>query len=103
MTRTFKASLLFAPALVVLFVAAPASAIKCVNGYQRVQGNLFATPYCQDQLLAKVARQFGLSASAAKIRNNPNYKKEICRTVWTDIRVRITCLNAGVPEGRGVR
>jgi hypothetical protein len=44
-----------------------------------------------------------MRVSAAKIRNNPNYKKEICRTVWTDIRVQTACLNAGVPERGGVR
>jgi hypothetical protein len=83
-------------------LATPAAAIKCVKGYQKVQGNLLSTPYCQDQYLAQVARQYGLRASASKIRNNPNYKKEICRTVFTDIRVQETCLNAGVPEAYGV-
>lgn len=81
--------------------ASPAAAIKCVNGFQRVQGNLIATPYCQDQYLAKVARQYGFRASAARIRNDPNYKKELCRFVFNDIRVQTTCLNAGVPENFG--
>ena len=76
----------------------PAAAIKCENGYQRVQGNLLATPYCQDQLLAQVARERGFRASAKKIRNNPNYKKELCRFLFSDIRVSQTCQNAGVPE-----
>jgi hypothetical protein len=79
-------------------VATPAAAIKCENGFQRVQGNLIATPYCQDQYLAQVARQYGFKPSAAKIRNNPNYKKELCRFVANDIRVQQTCLDAGVPE-----
>ena len=83
-------------------LATPAAAVKCVKGYQQVQGNLISTPYCQDQYLAQVARQYGLRASAKKIRNNPNYKKEICRTVFTDIRVQETCLDAGVPEAYGV-
>jgi hypothetical protein len=87
--------------LLAVVLATPAAAIKCVNGYQQVQGNLIATPYCQDQLLAQVARQYGLQASADKIRNNPNYKKELCRTVFSDIRVQETCLDAGVPEAFG--
>lgn len=37
-------------------VSAPAAAIECRGGYQVVQGNLLSTPYCQDALLAKVAR-----------------------------------------------
>jgi hypothetical protein len=74
------------------------AAIKCEKGFQRVQGNLIATPYCQDEYLAQVAREYGFKASAAKIRNNPNYKKELCRFVFSDIRVQTTCLDAGVPE-----
>ncbi len=66
-----------------------------------MQGQLIATPYCQDEYLAQVARQYGLKASAAQLRNNPNFKKEVCRTVFSDIRVQTTCLDAGVPENFG--
>jgi len=79
-------------------IATPAAAIQCENGFQRVQGNLIATPYCQDQYLATVARQYGFNASASKIRNDPNYKKELCQFVFSDIRVQTTCLDAGVPQ-----
>ena len=98
MSKSIRVCLRFTPAIAAIIVATPASAIDCVRGYQRVQGNLIATPYCQDQQLAQVARGYGIRASAAKIRNNPNYKKEICRTVFTDNRVNITCENAGIPE-----
>ena len=100
MTKPAKLAFLLATDVAATIIATPASAIKCVKGYQRVQGNLLATPYCQDQYLAQVAREYGIRASASKIRNNPNFKKEVCRTVFTDIRVQMTCLNAGVPEGR---
>jgi len=98
MSATIRVCLRFAPAIAAIIVASPASAIDCVRGYQRVQGNLIATPYCQNQQLAEVARQYGLRASAAKIRNNPNFKIEICRTVFNDIRVQITCEQAGWPK-----
>ena len=75
------------------------AAIKCFDGYQKVQGNLLATPYCQDDLLATVARQYGMKASAAAIRDNPNYKREICRLVGRDIRISDTC-NSVNPNGR---
>lgn len=81
--------------------ASPAkAAIKCENGYQRVQGNLISTPYCQDALLAAVARQYGFKTSAAAIRENPNHKREICRFVGRDIRVQEGCITAN-PNGRG--
>jgi hypothetical protein len=31
--------------------------IVCSNGSQKVQGTWLATPYCQDELVAQVARQ----------------------------------------------
>ncbi|MEQ1669766.1 MAG: hypothetical protein ABL893_02810 [Hyphomicrobium sp.] len=75
--------------------ATPAAAITCKDGYQLVQGNYLATPYCQDDLLAKVARQYGMKAPASEIRNNPNFKRHVCRVVGRDIRVQLTCLDAG--------
>jgi hypothetical protein len=98
MSRTGKLAGCVVALGAVVALSSPAAAIKCVKGFQRVQGNLIATPYCQDQYLAEVARQRGFKASAAKIRNNPNYKKELCRFVASDIRVQTTCLDAGVPE-----
>jgi hypothetical protein len=83
-----------------MMMATPADAIDCDRGFQRVNGQLIATPYCQDEYLAQVARGYGLRATAAQLRNNPNFKKEICRTVFTDIRMDVTCLQAGVPESR---
>lgn len=74
--------------------------IVCRDGFQKVAGNMIATPYCQDDLLAKVARQHGMRASAARIRNNPNYKREVCRLVGNDIRVSEHCLRE-IPSIRG--
>ena len=80
----------------------PAHAIDCVEEYQRVSGNLIATPYCQDGYLARVAADFGMKASADKIRNNPSYKREVCRLVGHDIRVQSICNNE-IPRGRSGR
>ena len=77
---------------------ASAAEVTCRDGTQNVKGSWLITPYCQDVLLTQVARENGLPASLDKIRNNNNYKKEVCRTVFTDIRVTDACLNAGVPE-----
>ncbi len=81
--------------------AAPAQArITCQNGYQVVDGNLIATPYCQDSLLAQVAREYGTRVSARTIRNNPLRKRDVCRLVGQDIRVQTNC-NAILPSPRG--
>lgn len=79
----------------VLFLAAasPAAArIECRNGAQRVQGEWLVTPYCQDAYLAEVAREYGVKASAAAIRNSPNFKRQVCLIVGHDIRVQQTCI-----------
>lgn len=101
MQRSTKFAVCLASLVAGAALTSPAAAIKCENGYQRVQGNLLATPYCQDQYLAQVARERGFKTSAAEIRNNPNHKKELCRFVFSDIRVQQTCLDAGVPEAWG--
>jgi hypothetical protein len=70
-----------------------ARGIACRDGYQNVGGNEISTPYCQDELLAQVARSYGMKAPADKIRYNPNFKREVCRFVGHDIRVQQNCIN----------
>lgn len=65
--------------------------IACSNGYKIVQGKLLATPYCQDELVARVAREYGVRTSPDEIRGNPNLKGHVCRLVGPDIRIRETC------------
>ena len=74
--------------------------IQCRGGSQLVAGSYLSTPYCQDELLAQVARGYGMKASADRIRYNPNYKREVCRLVGRDIRVYENCVNSG-PSLRG--
>lgn len=81
--------------------ASPAQArIQCADGFQLVQGNYIATPYCQDALVAQVARAYGIRTSAAAIRENPNHKRHVCRIIGRDIRVQEACITAN-PNGRG--
>jgi hypothetical protein len=82
--------------------AVPASAkIQCRDGYQLVQGNLLATPYCQEEQLTRVANGYGIRVSFAEIRNNPNTKRRVCALVGRDIRVQQTCIDAGIVGRRG--
>jgi hypothetical protein len=80
--------------------AVPAAAINCKDGYQLVQGNYLATPYCQDALLTQVAHQYGMHVSALEIRENPNSKRRVCRLIGRDIRVQEACITVN-PSGRG--
>jgi hypothetical protein len=58
---------------------------------QLVNGSYISTPYCQDALVAHVARQHGMNVSDGAIRNNPNLKRTACRLVYADIRVSEAC------------
>lgn len=78
------------------------AAIRCNGRYQIVGGQELSTPYCGDNYLAAVAREYGTRVSDAEIRNNPNKKLEVCRLVGRDIRVQDICGPSG-PFGRGPR
>jgi hypothetical protein len=101
MTHGHKAMIGLCAALGAAVSSLPAQAkIACQNGYQNVQGSWFATPFCQDELVAEVAHQFGVKASASAIRNNPNFKREVCRLIGQDIRIKETCAEVD-PYQRG--
>ncbi len=102
MSGTMRSTVVAIAAAAGLWTAPAHAAIDCKNGYQRVQGSYLATPYCQDALLAVVARQYGMKASAAAIRENPNYKRTVCRLVGRDIRVHETCILVEPSRGRGL-
>jgi len=95
--QTVRGGLLMA-ALAVPFAAAwvqPAEArIKCIDGNQIVNGVPLATPYCQDELVAVVARERGIKVSASEIRNNPNLKRNVCQFVGRDNRIYLACIDA---------
>jgi len=90
--RVLMAAMAVPAALIALGGSAEAR-IKCVDGNQLVNGSLIATPYCQDNLVGKVARQHGFKVSDAEIRNNPNTKRHVCRFVGQDIRLTTACVN----------
>jgi hypothetical protein len=95
-----SAALIVAIGAIVAAGSIPASAaIKCRNGAQLVAGSYISTPYCEDKLLAEVAREYGFKVSFAEIRNNPNAKRNVCVYVGRDIRVQENCLTAN-PTGR---
>lgn len=75
--------------------------IRCNNGFQIVNGSPIATPYCQDELVAVVAREHGMRVSAREIRNNPNVKRNVCQFVGRDNRLTIACVDANSVGRRG--
>lgn len=97
-----NAAVILACTLAAVLPATPVvAAIKCQNGYQKVGGDLLATPYCQEKQLTEVARGYGLKVSFDEIRNNPNTKRNVCAIVGRDIRVQMTCIDANMTGRRG--
>ena len=71
------------------------AAIVCRDGNQLVAGHEISTPFCQDELLAEVARSYGMKTSGHQIRENPSYKQDVCRFIGRDYRAQQAC--AGFP------
>ena len=97
-----RSVLILAGAMTLVAMAIPAEArIACRQGYQSVNGSPIATPYCQDQYVADVARTYGIKVSGEAIRNNPNLKRNVCQTIGRDNRVFIACIDANSVGRRG--
>lgn len=92
MNRFTPASVALAASALLLPSGAAQARIACDGNYQIVQGNPIATPYCQEQNLARVARGYGMRVSFDDIRRSDSIKAQVCRTIGHDNRVRETCL-----------
>jgi hypothetical protein len=73
--------------------AGTAAAITCNGNFQVLpNGSEIATPYCEDNELARVAMRHGMCVRPWEIRHHPTLKAEACGFVGDDIRVRDTCI-----------
>lgn len=92
MKRSTMAASLLAAGLAVAASQPASAAIKCRDGYQRSGGAWIATPYCQDEYLAQVARRYyGIRTSGHRMRHSYSAKESICRVVGYDHRVAEIC------------
>ncbi|MGI9384651.1 MAG: hypothetical protein ACR2PO_15980 [Methyloligellaceae bacterium] len=84
-------------------VLAGPHSLKCKGPYQQIRGHgEIATPYCEDNYLAQIAREYGMRVSNRAVRENPNLKTEVCILVGHDIRVSHICIGH-MPEDRSRR
>ena len=90
--RTIRLSSAIAAAVMTTLFALPAqTAIRCSGGYQHNAGGDVATPFCEQQYLAEVARGYGARVSGAQLSNSMSLELETCRLVGNDIRVSHIC------------
>lgn len=93
-----KKTVIFAALGGVLFSVAtttlPAfAAIQCqgANQWNSAAGAWISSSYCEDNLVATVARANGMRWSNAAVRQHPSIKAEACRFAGSDIRITDIC------------
>jgi len=93
MSRFLQTSLACA-AVTVAVLAAPGpagAAIKCRGQSQVTQYGLLATPYCQEEQIAKVAQSYGWKGTASEVHYNPLTKVYLCQRFGNDVRLKGAC------------
>jgi hypothetical protein len=81
-------------AVVLLTTASPqpaAARIPCDGDFQVTQYGRIATPYCEEEQIAKVANSYGWRVSAAEVHNNPLTKVHLCQIIGQDGRLQAAC------------
>src|SRR6516162_9317733 len=84
MSRVLQAGFTSLAAIMLLSTAQlqPAAArILCEGEFQVTQYGLIATPYCGDEVIARVAHSYGWREAAAEVGTNPLAKVYICQTL----------------------
>ncbi len=92
--KTVTFAVLGSAFLFVATTALPASAaIKCQGGNQwnSAAGGWIPSSYCEDNLVASVARSHGMRWSNAAVRQNPAIMAEACRFAGSDNRITDIC------------
>lgn len=87
-----ESATLAAAALLAVSFASPADArIRCQGNYQASKYGPIATPYCQEENIARVARSYGANVTGAEVRNNPLTKVYLCQVYGNDTRLKGAC------------
>ena len=85
-------------ALLAIAAASPATArIECRGNFQITQHGPIATPYCEEEEIARVARSYGMRVTGAEVHRDPLKKVYLCQTIGGDSRLRGSCAGYG-PE-----
>jgi hypothetical protein len=97
MSKILKASLTgCAAVLMATILTAPAEArIECRGNFQVTKYGLIATPYCEEEQIAFVARSYGSNVTGAQVHNDPLTKVYLCQTIGYDWRLKGSCAGYG--------
>jgi hypothetical protein len=97
MTRLQQAGLAGCAALLsALMLAPPAAAkVECRGNFQVTKYGPIATPYCEEEQIAFVARSYGQRVTGAQVHNDPLKKVYLCQTLGHDSRLKGSCAGYG--------
>jgi hypothetical protein len=97
MTRLQQAGLAGCAALLsALMLAPPAAAkVECRGNFQVTKYGPIATPYCEEEQIAFVARSYGQKVTGSQVRKNPLLKVYLCQTIGYDSRLKGSCAGYG--------
>ena len=88
-------------ALLAIAMASPAAArIECQGNFQITQHGPIATPYCEEEEIARVARSYGMAVTGEDVHRNPLKKVYLCQTIGGDVRLRGSCAGYGPEQYR---
>ena len=79
--------------LTAMLTVPPEARIQCRGNFQMTKYGPIATPYCEEEQIAFVARSYGQSVS--QVRKNPLMKVYLCQTLGYDSRLKGSCAGYG--------
>jgi hypothetical protein len=86
------AATLAGAALLIISLTSPVAArIECRGNFQMSKYGPIATPYCEEENIARVARSYGVNVTGAEVRNNPLKKVYLCQIYGGDNRLKGAC------------
>ena len=94
MSRALQAGFVGLAAIILLSTALlqPAAArIRCQGEFQITKYGLVATPYCEEEEIARVENSYGWRFSPAEVHHNPLTKVYLCQTIGHDWRLQSAC------------
>lgn len=98
MTSILRYGLLACAALGAATLAVPDRAvarIQCRGNFQMSKYGPIATPYCEEEQIAIVARSYGMKVTGAQVHNDPLKKVYLCQTIGDDVRLKGSCAGYG--------
>ena len=68
---------------------------QCQGNFKVTKYGLVATPYCEEQQIANVARSYGCKVTGAQVRKDALKKVYMCQILGHDVRLKGSCAGYG--------